>query len=58
MSNQQEVQERKKLIAECFFDNMVDINLSELDKFKQEVCSKPVEEQTEDEQQTCEVLNG
>ena len=58
MSNQQQVQERDKLIAECFFDNMPDINIGDLQNFNDEVCSKPIEEQTEDEQQICEALNG
>ena len=56
-SSQAEVQERAKLVAECFFDNMIDINVGELGQFNDEVCNRPIEEQSEEEQQVCEALN-
>lgn len=55
MFNQQEVQERDKLIAECFFSN-TSIDLGSLDKLKSEVCDKPVDQQTEYEKVICEAL--
>lgn len=49
---------RKQDIATCFFDNMIDINVGELEQFNQEVCSKPIEEQTAEEIQACTAING
>lgn len=57
-SNQSEVEERAKLVAECFFDNMIDINVGELGEFNTEVCDKPIEEMTPEEIQICEAING
>lgn len=57
MQSSYEVQYRNKLISDCFFENLPEIDFNAINEFNNTVCQKPVEQQTPDEQQVCQAIS-
>lgn len=57
MEDSNEVQYRNKLISDCFFDNLPEIDFNAINEFNNTICQKPVKQQTPDEQQACGAIN-